>query len=88
MKQYTKEEHIKKHTQKENTYNENCFFCNPEGFFIIERLKEGWYNFDKLPQERRYIKINCLNCGTDRKALNTAYKILDGKKNVFIKNGC
>lgn len=43
---------------------------------IITKLKlNGWYDFSKLPQENRYIKINALNCGTDRKAINTAKKI-------------
>jgi len=26
----TKEEHIKRHTLKENTYNEECPYCNRE----------------------------------------------------------
>jgi hypothetical protein len=30
MINFTKEQHIKKHTLKENTYNENCLFCNPD----------------------------------------------------------
>jgi len=30
MVKFTYEQHIKKHTMKENTYNENCEYCNPE----------------------------------------------------------
>jgi len=29
-KKFTYEEHIKKHTKKENTYNPECEYCNPE----------------------------------------------------------
>ena len=29
MKKFTKEEHIRKHTKKENTYCRECLFCNP-----------------------------------------------------------
>jgi len=45
---------------------------------IIEIVKlklAGWYSFENIPQEDRYIKIGALNCQTDRKALNTAKKI-------------
>jgi hypothetical protein len=35
-----------------------------------------WYNFESIPQEHRYIKICNLNCGTDRKAINQARKII------------
>jgi hypothetical protein len=34
------------------------------------------YNFESIPQEHRYIKICNLNCGTDRKAINQARKII------------
>jgi galactose-1-phosphate uridylyltransferase len=30
MKNITYEQHVKKHTNKENTYDENCPFCNGE----------------------------------------------------------
>ncbi|MDP8292331.1 MAG: hypothetical protein P9M04_00785 [Candidatus Orphnella occulta] len=49
----------------------------------IEYLGNGWYNFESLPQENRYIKINALNCGTDRKAINTARKILGNKQAII-----
>lgn len=29
MKKFTMEEHIRKHTKKENTYNSECEYCNP-----------------------------------------------------------
>lgn len=46
----------------------------------ITKLKmPGWYDFKSLPQEGRYIKIHALNCGTDRKAVNTARKIVGDK---------
>ena len=41
----------------------------------IKRIGNGWYDFSKIPQEERYIKIHALNCGTDRKALNRAKKL-------------
>ena len=28
-------EHINKHTKKENTYNKDCEFCNPSGNYNI-----------------------------------------------------
>ena len=28
------------------------------------------YNFESIPQEHNYVKIDNLNCGTDRKAIN------------------
>ena len=39
-KKFTYAEHIKKHTMKENTYNEDCEYCNPKYSSDIEaRLK-------------------------------------------------
>ena len=29
-KKFTKEQHIKKHTRRENTYCGECEFCNPK----------------------------------------------------------
>lgn len=40
----------------------------------IYKLKNGWYNFEDVPQES-YIKIHNLCCGTDRKALNQAKRM-------------
>lgn len=46
----------------------------------------GWYDFSGINQEHRYIKVNALNCGTDRKAINTARKIAgDNKAGVAIE---
>ena len=40
-------------------------------------VKNGsWYNFESIPQEHRYIIVSNLNCGTDRKAINQARKII------------
>ena len=36
----------------------------------------SWYNFESIPQEHRYIIVSNLNCGTDRKAINQARKII------------
>ncbi len=36
----------------------------------------GWYNFEALDQSKSYIKICNLNCGTDRKAINQARKMI------------
>ena len=41
-------------------------------------LGNGWYSFVNVPQEGRYIKVEALNCGTDRKAINRARKINPG----------
>lgn len=41
----------------------------------IKEFRKGWFDFEIIPQEHRYIKINALNCVTKRKALNTAKKI-------------
>lgn len=37
-KKFTYAEHIKKHTMKEDTYNENCEYCNPQYKTIQEVL--------------------------------------------------
>lgn len=54
----------------------------------IGRLQlKGWYSFKSLPQEKRYIKYEALNCGTDRKAINTARKIVGDKTaQIIIKD--
>ena len=41
--------------------------------YMIKSVGNGWYNFENIPQG--YIKIANLNCGTDKKALNTARRI-------------
>jgi hypothetical protein len=46
----------------------------------VKRLGNGWYDFASLPQGGRYIKIHALHCGTDRKAINQARKILRDRK--------
>lgn len=40
----------------------------------VERFND-WYNFEKIPQDRRYIEIGSLRYSSDRKALNAAKKI-------------
>ena len=40
-KKFSYAEHIKKHTMKENTYNEDCEYCNPE-----IRTREMYYNIE------------------------------------------
>lgn len=53
--------------------------------YTIEYLGSGWYDFKSLPQEQRYFKIHGFNCGTDRKAINMARKILaDNKAQIVI----
>jgi hypothetical protein len=55
---------------------------------IIINLNNGWYDFSKLNQSNNYIKIDALNCGTDRKAINRARKIINNKKAIItIKKG-
>ena len=55
---------------------------------IIINLNNGWYDFSKLNQSNNYIKIDALNCGTDRKAINRARKIIYNKKAIItIKKG-
>ena len=50
---------------------------------IIINLNNGWYDFSKLNQSNNYIKIDALNCGTDRKAINRARKIINNKKAII-----
>lgn len=53
---------------------------------IILNLGHGWYDFTKLDQSNNYIKIDALNCQTDRKAINRARKIIKDKKaQILIK---
>ena len=40
----------------------------------IRRLRYGWYNFEKIPQES-YMQVHNLNCGDDETALKQARKI-------------
>ena len=55
---------------------------------IIINLSNGWYDFSKLNQSNNYIKIDALNCGTDKKAINRARKIINNKKAIItIKKG-
>ena len=55
---------------------------------IIINLNNGWYDFSKLNQSDNYIKIDALNCETDRKAINRARKIINNKKAIItIKKG-
>ena len=55
---------------------------------IIINLNNGWYDFSKLNQSDNYIKIDALNCGTDKKAINRARKIINNKKAIItIKKG-
>lgn len=55
---------------------------------IILNLNNGWYDFSKLDQSNNYIKIDALNCQTDRKAINRARKIIKDKKAIItIKKG-
>ena len=43
----------------------------------------GWYDFSKLNQSANYIQIHSLNCGTERKAINRARKIINDKKAII-----
>ena len=46
----------------------------------IKKIGNGWYSFKELDQTQRYIKIDALNCGTDRRAINQARKIIGDPK--------
>ena len=51
----------------------------------IKKLTGGWYSFSDLNQNKNYIKVDSLRCGTDRKAVNQAKRILKDKNaNVII----
>jgi len=51
----------------------------------VKKLRDGWYSFSDLNQSKNYIKIDSLRCGTDRKAINQAKRILKDKHaNVVI----
>ena len=43
-------------------------------YAVLKLGNSGWYDFKELPQG--YIKIHGLNCGSDRKAINQAKRIL------------
>ena len=51
--------------------------------FTITKFQNDWYSFDELPQDKNYIKIECLRCGSDRKAINKARKILGDKQAII-----
>lgn len=42
----------------------------------IIRLGNGWYDFKNIPQDKSYIKIHGLHCGSDEKALDRAVRIM------------
>ena len=46
---------------------------------IVINQGNGWYNFEGINQEKRYIKVYNVHCITDRKAINQARKILGDK---------
>jgi|TARA_R100000654_G_scaffold39856_1_gene65704 hypothetical protein len=48
--------------------------------YVIRTHGNGWFNFEDLPQHGNYIQIHNMNCGTDRKAINRARKIIGDKK--------
>lgn len=50
--------------------------------FTIKRLGKGWYSFKDLPQG--YIKIDCLRCGDDKKAIKQAERIVGKDKQIVI----
>jgi 1,2-phenylacetyl-CoA epoxidase PaaB subunit len=53
---------------------------------IVFHITNGWYDFTKLDQSKNYIKVNSLNCGTNKKAIKQARNILHNKKaNITIK---
>jgi len=41
----------------------------------IINFADDWYKFGMIPQEHRYIKIDCLRQSSQKKAINTAKKI-------------
>ena len=47
---------------------------------IININNSGWYDFTKLDQTHRYIKVNSLKGSTDRKAINRAKTIIGDKR--------
>ena len=42
---------------------------------ITISVTNGWYNFQQVPQEGRYIKIQNMACSSDKKALALAKKL-------------
>ena len=54
---------------------------------VIKRMVAGWYSFTELDQSQNYIKIEALNCGTDRKAIKQARRIVgDPKAEIEVVN--
>lgn len=50
--------------------------------YKIIKLNHGWYNFEEIPQG--YIKIANLCCGSDRKAINQAKRMIGPRDTVKI----
>lgn len=50
--------------------------------YTIKNVGNGWYCFREIPQG--YIKIDNLRCGSDKKALNRAKKMINLKDTVKI----
>lgn len=51
---------------------------------VIENIgSSGWYRFENIPQEKNYIKVRMVRCGTDRKAINQAKKINPNHESVI-----
>ena len=45
--------------------------------YTIIDLGNGWYNFEKIPQEKSYIKVANLCCGSHPKAIKQVKNILE-----------
>lgn len=44
--------------------------------YIVKPLGNGWYNFEALPQDHRYVKVCNLRCVSDRRARVIATRIV------------
>jgi hypothetical protein len=44
--------------------------------YTIGKYANGWYCFEGIPQDNSYIKVANLNCGSDKKAKNLAWRLL------------
>jgi hypothetical protein len=50
--------------------------------YTITNLGNGWFDFSQVPQG--YIKIDALNCGTTRKAINRLKKMTGEAKPEYV----
>jgi len=54
---------------------------------IVRLCKNGYYNFENVPQENNYIKIANLNCNNNKEAIKRAKRINPNYNYIIKKEG-